>query len=318
MGRALAKIWKAFLALLDKTWLMRVGSLQALIWVGGGAVGVALVLYAAAKALIQGGFDPASIVLLVLGIVVLAALVVTRLAPQADRAAPPSDPSHDSGSSAELTEPDDLMVAVLELEDDIETLRRRIAHAVPRMVYWRDLLARGVFERHRRTLMERPALFKLVSDSYRWFHELNESVPLGTTIGADDVKQLQAGLRQVEDASAALQALRVEVSDKSSSARSAPAESVVAGESSATGRLVAAIDEMSAAFASLANGPLRAEHARIYTALLRATKAARPDDPLVAAFSEPRESAMRGIFTTTVAEARTGLSIMRTALINTR
>jgi hypothetical protein len=63
-------------------------------------------------------------------------------------------------------------------------------------------------------------------------------------------------------------------------------------------------------------GRLGGEHAKLYTVLLRSIRAERPDDPLLAALSEPKETALSGIFQTTNGEARTGLSIMRSALLS--
>jgi hypothetical protein len=347
----LARGSRAALAILDNEWVGRVGSAQALVWLGGLIAGTALVLYAAVKALIRGGFDPASIILLALGIVVLAALAYIRVTPppaestpslasasaQTGRRTHEAEPSLEiptvaeqlgaSGATTAREEPD-LLLAALDLEDDIETLRRRIAQSIPRMVYWRDLLARGVFEEHRRTLMQRPAVFKAVSDAYRWFHELNQATPLDTPIGADQLEPLNAGLRQVADASGALRDLIVELADDSGEPRQRAAGEtphdvaephIPAGEDQIDDtRLVRTIDQMDATFQAMRNGLLRGEHARIYGAVLDATKAARPDDPFVALLTKPEETAMSGIFKTTVAEARTGLEIMRSALAGAR
>jgi hypothetical protein len=105
-----------------------------------------------------------------------------------------------------------LLTAAQEVEDDLETLRRRIANAIPDGAYWRDLLARGAFEENRRVLMLRPEVFKPVSDSYRWFHELNQDVPLGAPIPLDQIQPLRDGIDQVAHASGALRALITELS----------------------------------------------------------------------------------------------------------
>lgn len=81
-------------------------------------------------------------------------------------------------------------------------------------------------------------------------------------------------------------------------------------------RLLTAIDEMNQSFQSMPNAQLRTEHARVYGTLLASTKATRPDDPLLAALSAPEETAVGGIFRITVAEARTGLNMMRSALVS--
>ena len=107
-----------------------------------------------------------------------------------------------------------LSIAAMEMRDNIEALRRRIANSIPRGVYWRDLLARGVFERHRQTLMQqRPLVYEPVSFAYLWFHELNESVPLGEPIPPEQVEPLKQGIGQVEHASGALRELIIELSE---------------------------------------------------------------------------------------------------------
>jgi hypothetical protein len=63
--------------------------------------------------------------------------------------------------------------------------------------------------------------------------------------------------------------------------------------------------------------PLRGDDAKLYTVLLRNIRDARPHDPLLAVLSEPKETALSGVFQMTAGEARTGLSIMRSALMST-
>lgn len=62
--------------------------------------------------------------------------------------------------------------------------------------------------------------------------------------------------------------------------------------------------------------PLRGDHAELYKVFLRTIKDARPGDPLLAVLSEPKETALSGIFQMTAGEARTGLGIMRSALMS--
>jgi hypothetical protein len=82
-------------------------------------------------------------------------------------------------------------------------------------------------------------------------------------------------------------------------------------------RLLPLIDQLSRDFLALGNAHLRSEHARLYTATLGAVKAARPNHAVVSGLREPVETAMSGIFQMTAAEARTGLGVMRLALLNT-
>ena len=91
-------------------------------------------------------------------------------------------------------------IALLELERNIEDLRHRIANsldATPK-VYWQDLLASDVFEKHERTLAEHyPEIYKEVADAYRAAHMINQRVPeerLGTPIPPHDVRWLRGQL----------------------------------------------------------------------------------------------------------------------------
>lgn len=81
-------------------------------------------------------------------------------------------------------------------------------------------------------------------------------------------------------------------------------------------RLLTVIDQMSELFQTMNNGQLRGDHARVYNVLLGNVKQARPADSLVTTPSAARETALGGVFNTTVAEARTGLNIMRSALVS--
>jgi predicted nucleotide-binding protein len=81
--------------------------------------------------------------------------------------------------------------------------------------------------------------------------------------------------------------------------------------------LLANVDQLLLALEALApTGHLRGDHARLYAAILRRVQVARPNDPMVAALSVPRESAIRDVFLTSISEARTGLGFMRSALMS--
>jgi hypothetical protein len=109
------------------------------------------------------------------------------------------------------SEPDNkaaLLTAALELRENIEELRRRIARAIPTGVYWRDLLVWNIFEEHRQLLLRSaPEAFEPVAMAYLWLRELNEDVPLGEPIPPDNVAGLTDGVGQLEHASETLNAL---------------------------------------------------------------------------------------------------------------
>ena len=97
----------------------------------------------------------------------------------------------------------------------------------------------------------------------------------------------------------------------------APASRVFANESPDLARLLDDVDRLSEALeAGSASAQLRGDQARLYGALLRRVKLARPRDEMIAALEEPRETALSGVFTTTRAGAQTGLTFMRSALIS--
>jgi hypothetical protein len=64
------------------------------------------------------------------------------------------------------------------------------------------------------------------------------------------------------------------------------------------------------------NGPLRGDIAKLYSVILARVKAARPANPFVSTLSVPQETAMSGIYRTTIGEAVAGLSLMRSALLS--
>jgi TIR domain-containing protein len=106
---------------------------------------------------------------------------------------------------AEADEHAELLTAALELRENIEELRRRVARAIPTGVYWRDLLVWNVFETHRQLLLRRaPKVFEPVSAAYLWLRELNEDVPLGDPIPPDKVAGLRDGVDQLQHASQTL------------------------------------------------------------------------------------------------------------------
>jgi hypothetical protein len=55
---------------------------------------------------------------------------------------------------------------------------------------------------------------------------------------------------------------------------------------------------------------------RLYGALIERVRTERPENALVNALSAPTQTALSGVFATTAAEARTGLSVMRSALLS--
>jgi predicted nucleotide-binding protein len=82
-------------------------------------------------------------------------------------------------------------------------------------------------------------------------------------------------------------------------------------------RLLDSVDQLDEAFESGSDrAQLRGDEARLYGVVIRSVKAARPADPFVAALQEPQETAMSGIFSTTRGEARTGLNVLRSALVS--
>ncbi len=113
-----------------------------------------------------------------------------------------------SGSDGET----ELLAAALSLKDNIDELRRRIAHAVRTGKYWRHVLVWNVFETYKDVLMKRPDVYEPVSDAYLWFRELNENVTLAAPIPAEDEDDLKAGIGQLEHAIAALRDLITELS----------------------------------------------------------------------------------------------------------
>ncbi len=71
-------------------------------------------------------------------------------------------------------------------------------------------------------------VFEAASFAYLWFDELNESVPLGTPILAQQVEPLNQGVGQVEHASTALREVIIELSDETRAA--VPAQEFVSRE----------------------------------------------------------------------------------------
>lgn len=81
--------------------------------------------------------------------------------------------------------------------------------------------------------------------------------------------------------------------------------------------LLATVDRLESLFGGLPDSAmLRGDQGRIYGALLQGVRDARPRDALLHSLSLPKETAMSGIYSTTVAEATMGLSLMRSALIS--
>lgn len=87
------------------------------------------------------------------------------------------------------------LIAVLELEANIEDLRNRVVEGLDAIppVYWRHLLASDVWEKHKETLGQHYSeIYKEVADAYRAANAINERVPLamlGTTIPPDEDEQ---------------------------------------------------------------------------------------------------------------------------------
>lgn len=79
--------------------------------------------------------------------------------------------------------------------------------------------------------------------------------------------------------------------------------------------LLNAIDELISLLESK-DGPLRGDIAKLYSVILARVKAARPTNPFVSTLSAPQETAMSGIYRTTIGEAVAGLSLMRSALLS--
>jgi len=80
--------------------------------------------------------------------------------------------------------------------------------------------------------------------------------------------------------------------------------------------LVGFIDQLSHSLEQLGNGYLRTEHAHLYGVVLSKVKGARPENLFVSGLSEPQETAMSGIYRPTASEARTALTAMRSALMD--
>jgi hypothetical protein len=81
--------------------------------------------------------------------------------------------------------------------------------------------------------------------------------------------------------------------------------------------LLATAEQIDTVVASMSDtSNLRGDVGRLYGALMRNVQAARPRDTMANALTVPKETAMSGIFQTTVAEARLGLSILRSALLS--
>ena len=78
--------------------------------------------------------------------------------------------------------------------------------------------------------------------------------------------------------------------------------------------VVGFIDQLGDALEQLGNGYLRADHAHLYGVVLAKVKSARPENEFVAGLSEPQETALGGVYRPTAAEARAGLTVMRSAL----
>jgi predicted nucleotide-binding protein len=95
-------------------------------------------------------------------------------------------------------------------------------------------------------------------------------------------------------------------------------EQLAAGANHATDLsfLVSIIDEISEQFLALGNGHLRGDQGRLYGALIERVRTERPENALVKTLSAPTETALTGVFATTAAEARAGLSVMRSALLS--
>jgi hypothetical protein len=79
--------------------------------------------------------------------------------------------------------------------------------------------------------------------------------------------------------------------------------------------LLNAIDQLISLLESK-DGPLRGDIAKLYSVILARVKAARPTNPFVSTLSAPQETAMSGIYKTTIGEAVAGLSLMRSALLS--
>lgn len=106
-----------------------------------------------------------------------------------------------------------VLIAAQVLEENIEDLRRRVARAVDKRVFWVDLLVWNIFDVHKAALQGSQA-YKPVADAYRSFRELNEEVPearLGTPIPDGEIDHLQAQLGILAHASETLNTLAADL-----------------------------------------------------------------------------------------------------------
>jgi hypothetical protein len=100
----------------------------------------------------------------------------------------------------------------------------------------------------------------------------------------------------------------------------------VAGEAEAAGDaatsvhlrdLLSHIDTLSAHLESMSDSQnLHGDLGRLYGALVEQVRAARPNNAMIAALTRPEETALSGVFRTSVGEARAGLSVLKSALVS--
>jgi hypothetical protein len=111
----------------------------------------------------------------------------------------------------------------------------------------------------------------------------------------------------------------IDAKPRAGAAPASPPSSMSAGSQTAPdlARLLDSVDHLAEALDAGSDGAqLRGDHARLYGAIVSSVKAARPTDLFIAALQEPQETVLSGVFSTTRGEARTGLQVMRSALIS--
>jgi hypothetical protein len=127
---------------------------------------------------------------------------------------------------------------------------------------------------------------------------------------------IEIGVKRPTSSSAEPTALSGIAAAEATPETSAP-DAAVTAPSSDLVRLLEGVDQLLEVLQpAKPGGRLGGEHARLYAALLRSIRTERPGDLLLGALSEPKETAISGVFQMSNGEARTGLSIMRSALLS--
>jgi hypothetical protein len=123
----------------------------------------------------------------------------------------------------ELDVEKDLLVAAQRLATDVESIRRRIAHAIGDKRYWALPFPGGVWQACEGILAQRPAAYRPTSDVYIRCNEMNENVPLGQPIPPEQVQPLRDELGVVQHAWDMLQTLIRDLRDDRADAAEWPA-----------------------------------------------------------------------------------------------